>query len=290
MSTQMTNVQHVCQNIASPAFRTNLEQALPPNVSIDRFIRTALTGIQQNPAVCEADRQSLYLAIQRCAADGLLPDGREAALAIYGGKVNYMPMVLGIIKRLATAGITIDAQVVKEHDTFEQEFGDDARIVHKAPRLGQPRGPLIGAYAIAKLPNGMVMREVMDKDQIEQVRTSSRSANAGPWKQWYDEMARKTVLRRLAKRLPIIDASVADTINADDDLMDFAAGNAGPGDSAPAPSQPAGPRRPRGLHVVAAAAEQADDVIEGEVVPRNGPADDDPSPAPAGDPSGDGDF
>jgi hypothetical protein len=76
MITQMTNVQHVCQNIASPAFRTNLEQALPPNVSIDRFIRTALTGIQQNPAVCDADRQSLYLAIQRCAADGLLPDGR----------------------------------------------------------------------------------------------------------------------------------------------------------------------------------------------------------------------
>jgi len=265
----MTPVQSVCTTIASPQFKSNLEQALPPNVSIDRFIRTALTGIQQNPAVCEADRQSLYLAIQRCAGDGLLPDGREAALAIYGGKVNYMPMVLGIIKRLATAGITIDAQVVKEHDDFEQEFGDDARIVHKAPRLGQPRGPLIGAYAIAKLPNGMVMREVMDKDQIEQVRTSSRSANAGPWKQWYDEMARKTVLRRLAKRLPIIDASVADTINADDDLMDFAAGNAGPGDSAPAPAQtypqqPAGPRRPRGLHVVAAAAEQADDVIEGE--------------------------
>lgn len=264
MSTQMTNVQHVCTTIASPQFKSNLEQALPPNVSIDRFIRTALTGIQQNPAVCEADRQSLYLAIQRCAGDGLLPDGREAALAIYGGKVNYMPMVLGIIKRLATAGITIDAQIVRENDTFEQEFGDDARIVHKAPRLGQNRGSLIGAYAIAKLPNGMVMREVMDKDQIEQVRMASRSANGGPWKQWYDEMARKTVLRRLAKRLPIIDASVAETVTADDDLMDFAAGNAGPGDSAPPQPQPSGPRRPRGLHVVAAAAEQAGDVIEGE--------------------------
>jgi recombination protein RecT len=264
MSTQMTNVQHVCTTIASPQFKSNLEQALPPNVSIDRFIRTALTGIQQNPAVCEADRQSLYLAIQRCAGDGLLPDGREAALAIYGGKVNYMPMVLGIIKRLATAGITIDAQIVRENDTFEQEFGDDARIVHKAPRLGQNRGNLIGAYAIAKLPNGMVMREVMDKDQIEQVRMASRSANGGPWKQWYDEMARKTVLRRLAKRLPIIDASVAETVTADDDLMDFAAGNAGPGDSAPPQPQPSGPRRPRGLHVVAAAAEQAGDVIDGE--------------------------
>ena len=268
MSTALTPVKQVCQAIASPDFKATLQQALPPNVSIDRFIRTAMTGIQQNPAVCEADRQSLYLAIQRCASDGLMPDNREAALAIYGGKVNYMPMVLGIIKRLATAGITIDAQVVRANDDFEQEFGDDARIVHKAPRLGQDRGELIGAYAIAKLPNGMVMREVMDKAQIEQVRMASRSANGGPWKQWYDEMARKTVLRRLAKRLPILDASVADTVAADDDMMDFAAGNAGAGDTPPPQqpaAQPAGPRRPRGLETVAAAAPAVDDdVIEGE--------------------------
>lgn len=284
MTTALTPVKQVCQAIASPDFKATLQQALPPNVSIDRFIRTAMTGIQQNPAVCEADRQSLYLAIQRCASDGLMPDNREAALAIYGGKVNYMPMVLGIIKRLATAGITIDAQVVRANDDFEQEFGDDARIVHKAPRLGQDRGELIGAYAIAKLPNGMVMREVMDKAQIEQVRMASRSANGGPWKQWYDEMARKTVLRRLAKRLPILDASVADTVNADDDLMDFAAGNASAGDTPPPqqPAAPTGPRRPRGLHVVAATAEQAD-VIEGEAerVERE------PAPADATD---DGDF
>ena len=266
MSTEMTPVQHVCTTITTPKFKENLKQALPPNVSLDRFIRTALTGIQQNPSVCDADRQSLFLAIQRCAADGLMPDGREAALAVYGGKVNYMPMVQGIIKRLATAGISIDAQVVRENDEFEQAFGDDAHIIHKAPRLGQPRGQLIGVYAIARLSNGMVMREVMDKDQIDQVRMASRSANAGPWKQWYDEMARKTVIRRLAKRLPILDAGVADTVAADDELYDFAAGNAADGDTPPA-QQPTGPRRPRGLDVVAAAApaesKPADDVIDG---------------------------
>lgn len=272
MGTEMTAVQHVCTQISHPKFKENLKQALPPNVPLERFVRTALTGIQQNPAVCEADRNSLYLAIQRCAADGLMPDGREAALAVYGGKVNYMPMVLGIIKRLATAGISIDAQVVRENDEFEQAFGDDAHIVHKAPRLGQPRGALIGVYAIAKLANGMVMREVMDKDQIDQVRMASRSANAGPWKQWYDEMARKTVIRRLAKRLPILDASIADTVAADDDLYDFATGNTQAGDS-PAP-QPTGPRRPRGLDAVAAAApaqQPADDVIDGEVVEQREP-------------------
>jgi hypothetical protein len=54
-------------------------------------------------------------------------------------------------------------------------------------------------------------------------------------------------------------------------------------DSQPAPEQPNGARRPRALAAVAAAANT-------EVKPANAPAEDDPSPAPAGDPSGDGDF
>lgn len=260
MTTQMTPVQAVCRTISSEQFRAGIKKSLPPNITIDRFERTALTAIQMNPSVCEADRTSLFLAVQKAAADGLLPDGREAALAVYGGKVNYMPMVLGIIKRLATAGISIDAQVVRENDEFEYALGDDAKVVHRAPKLGTKRGDLIGVYAIAKLPNGMVMREVMDRDQIDQVRASSKSANAGPWKQWYDEMARKTVIRRLAKRLPILDASVAETVAADDDLYDFATANAGPGDTPPQSEPAPTTRRPNGLDVVAAAADP--DVID----------------------------
>jgi recombination protein RecT len=281
--TVRTKVEQVCTAISESRFRENIAKALPPNVSPERFIRTALTGIQQNPGVCDADRGSLFLAIQRCAGDGLMPDGREAALAVYGGKVNYMPMVLGIIKRLAVADITIEAHVVRENDVFEQEFGDNASIVHKAPKLGTPRGDLIGVYAIAKLPNGMIMREVMDKDQIDQVRRASRSGGSGPWKDWYDEMARKTVIRRLAKRLPILDPKVAETVAADDDLYDFAAANAGQGDSAPPadrPEQPAGPRRPRGLDKVAQAGnvEHAPpaDAIEGELVDPDGDGEPEP--------------
>lgn len=264
-----TNVEAVCTTIAKPEFRERLAAALPPGVNVDRFQRVVLTAIQQNPDIANGDRQSLYNAAIRAAADGLLPDGREGAFVVMGGKPTWMPMVGGIIKRLATAGISIDAQVVHENDEFEQTLGDDAAIHHKAPKLGTPRGKALGVYAIARLPNGMVMREVMDYDQVEQVRMASRSANAGPWKQWWTEMARKTVIRRLAKRLPILDPAVAETIQRDDELYDFAAGNAEAGDTPP-PAQPAGARRPRGLDAVAAAAERVDEgtgeVLEGELV------------------------
>jgi recombination protein RecT len=270
-----TNAEAVCLTLAKPEMRDRIKAALPPGVDPDRFVRVTLTAIQQNPKIADGDRQSLYNAAIRAAADGLVPDGREGAFVDMGGKVTWFPMVGGIIKRLATAGINIDAQVVYENDEFEQQLGDDAAIHHKAPKLGQPRGKYLGVYAIARLPNGMVMREVMDVDQVEQVRNASRSKNNGPWKDWWTEMARKTVIRRLAKRLPILDPHVAETIQRDDELYDFAAGNAGAGDTAPetaqeAQQQASSPRRPRGLDKVAAAASASPastgDVIDGEVI------------------------
>lgn len=269
-TTAMTSVQQVCQTIAKPEFRERLAQALPPGINPDRFQRVVLTAIQQNPSVAGGDRQALYNAALRAAADGLVPDGREGAFVMMGGKPTWMPMVGGIIKRLATAGISIDAQVVHENDEFEQTLGDDAGIHHKAPKLGTPRGAPLGVYAIARLPNGMVMREVMDTDQVEQVRKASRSGTSGPWKDWWTEMARKTVIRRLAKRLPILDPAVSETIQRDDELYDFAAGNAEPTDTPAAEpaDKPTGPRRPKGLQAVAAAAGQptvdGPGVIDGE--------------------------
>lgn len=301
-----TNVEQVCTTIAKPEFKARLQAALPPGIDADRFQRVVLTAIQQNPDIANGDRQSLYNAALRAAADGLVPDGREGAFVIMGGKPTWMPMVGGIIKRLATAGISIDAQVVYENDDFEQQLGDEASIHHKAPKLGTPRGKPLGAYAIARLPNGMVMREVMDFDQIEQVRAASRSGNGGPWKQWWTEMARKTVIRRLAKRLPILDPKLAETIQRDDDLYDFAAGNAGEGDTAPAqamngdPSQfspgqaQTGPRRPRGLDAVAAAgnAEQAppENVLDGEYTDVTSDAPSPDTQPESTDPAGTPDF
>lgn len=279
-----SNVELVCSTISKPEFKQRLAAALPPGVNAERFQRVVLTAIQQNPKLADADRQSLYNSSLRAAADGLVPDGREGAFVEmrvnrgnrdrpnWVSEIVWMPMVGGIIKRLATAGINIDAQLVYENDEFEQTLGDDAAIHHKAPKLGQPRGNIIGVYAIARLSNGMVMREVMDREQVEQVRAASKSKDGGPWTQWWGEMARKTVIRRLAKRLPILDPLVSETIQRDDDLYDFAEANAQETDSQPAPQQQAGPRRPRGLDAVAAAASatpaQHDEVIEGEVIDR----------------------
>ena len=186
---------------------TEFQAALPPQINTEKFIRTTLTAIQMNPELLTADRKSLLGSCMKAAQDGLLADGREAALVIFrtkeGPKVQYMPMVGGILKKVRNSGelASISAQVAYDKDLFEYELGDDERIVHK-PFLGADRGKQIACYAIAKTKDGAIYREVMSVADVEKVRAASKTGKFGPWVDWWDEMAKKTVIRRLAKRLP----------------------------------------------------------------------------------------
>jgi phage RecT family recombinase len=188
--------------------KAHLVQALPAGIAADRFIRVTLTAIQLQPALLECERKSLLLACLRAANDGLMPDGREGAFVIFKSKkgpstAQWMPMYAGLLKKVRNTGelVSISANVVYERDHFDYELGDEERIVHK-PAIGD-RGKPIAAYAIAHLKGGGIEREVMDANAIRQVQAVSRAqAEESPWNQWPDEMARKTVIRRLYKRLP----------------------------------------------------------------------------------------
>jgi recombination protein RecT len=192
--------------------RQNLQQmapefkaALPAHVSVDKFTRVAMTAIQNNPDLQNADRRSLFGAIVRLAQDGLLPDGREAAIVLFGQKAQAMPMIAGILKKIRQSGQVayVSAQVVHEKDHFIWKLGFEEDVEHAPPALDQPRGKPIGAYATAVLKDGSRLLEVMSFEEIEKVRGVSRAKGSGPWVTWWGEMARKTVMRRLSKRLPM---------------------------------------------------------------------------------------
>jgi recombination protein RecT len=181
-----------------------------------------VVAIAQNPDLFRADRRSLFMAAQKCAADGLLPDGRQAALVMYGDKVSFMPMVAGIRQRMRNSGevLSAEAHVVYRNDRFTQKFGDDPAIVHEPPPFGVDRGDAVGAYAIIKLKNGEILREVLDKKEIEKIRAVSKSKNGPAWTNWWGEMARKAALRRCAKAAPT--SADIDAMLARDDETDTA--------------------------------------------------------------------
>lgn len=185
----------------APEFRA----ALPAHVSVEKFTRVAQTAIQNQPDLANVDRKSLFGAIVRLAQDGLLPDGREAAIVKFGNQAQAMPMIAGILKKVRQSGEVsyISAHVVYANDRFKWTLGFDENVEHEPAPLDQEPGEPVAAYAVAVLKDGSRLLEVMRKSDIEKVRSVSRSKGNGPWVQWWSEMARKTVMRRLSKRLPM---------------------------------------------------------------------------------------
>lgn len=227
-----TPTQELIAQVRGDQFLQEVEKALPGGILAERFVRVTETAIRQTPELVTVDRASLFQSVIRCAQDGLLPDGREAALVIFndrreGKKAQYLPMIGGYRKIAAKHGITLNAFVVFAKDEFEYTLGEDPHVHHKPPKLGEDRGLPIGAYAVATYSDGRMVcpPEVMDKAAIEQVRDVSRAKDSeyGPWVKWWDRMARKTVARLLFKQLPLgdldeVDARIAAAADDEADL------------------------------------------------------------------------
>lgn len=220
------------QQVLAPGFAEQVKMALPKHISVDKFQRTVITALAKDAGLLNADRGSLFTACVEAASDGLLPNAKEAALVIYGKKVQYIPMIGGIYKKARNSGeiSNLAAHVVYDNDEFDYELGFEPTLRHK-PALGE-RGNIRCVYAIAIMKDGTKDMEVMTVAEIEQVRKASKAANNGPWVQWWSEMARKTAVRRLAKRLPLT-ADLDRVIGRMDAMYEFEQGKQ---DGPPRPS------------------------------------------------------
>jgi recombination protein RecT len=187
----------------------------------DRFLAVAMAALAKNSNILQdATPISIVQAIKDAAALGLEPMTDDAGIAVYGGQAKLMPMWRGYIKRIRNSRevTDIDCQLVYEQDQFELGLGTDPFIRHVPFRIVkgrdeagresvlQDRGGYLGAYAWARMPSGQLIVEWMTEGEIQEVRRQfakpPRSGEKGPWETSWGEMARKTVIRRLAKRLP----------------------------------------------------------------------------------------
>lgn len=205
----ITPAQELKQNLE--AMKPQFQMALPKHISVDKFTRVVQTALNNNPVLLSADRHSLFSACMASAQDGLLPDGKSSAFVTFKGKdgvakVQYMPMIAGLLKLVRNSGelLSITSQLVYEADMFKYYVDEEGEhLKHEPNILAANRGSMIGAYALAKTKDGGVYIEVMSMEQLNQVKNASRSKDFGPWASFPTEMYRKTVLRRLIKRLPL---------------------------------------------------------------------------------------
>lgn len=195
---------------------------LPKSIPAEKFVRVVMTAVQGNPDILNADRNSLFSSALKCATDGLLPDGRQAALIVRGGKVSYEPMVAGYCVRARNSGeiSSIDAVVVYQNDEYDAWVDEKGQhFLHRKAK--GDRGEVLLTYAYAITKDGGFYFEEIDEKQMQAIEAVSR-AKTGPWKgDFKDEMRRKSAIKRLGKyRLPS-STDLESVIRHDDEGIDF---------------------------------------------------------------------
>jgi len=154
----------------------------------------------------QCTKESIYLGLIACAVTGLEPGALkgEAYLVPYKNKgvmeATFQRGYKGVIKMaLRSRGVrSIRSNVVYEGDLFEVDEGTANSIVHR-PNFGNRGKEIIAAYAIAKLANGESVFEVMDRADLDAVR--SKGSDSPAWRDWPDQMMRKAPVHRLGKFL-----------------------------------------------------------------------------------------
>lgn len=180
----------------------------------EALIRFALLDLQQSENLRACEPASIFLGLLACATCGLEPGAlkQEAFLVPFrdnkaGGihRATFIPGWRGYVKqaRRSREVREIWSNVVRERDEFDLDLGTAPRIHHK-PAVAN-RGDVIGAYAIAKFTGGHFEIEYMDRDDLNAIQrmAESRGKSSPAWRDWPDQMQRKSPIRRLAKRLPM---------------------------------------------------------------------------------------
>lgn len=228
--TKITPAEEICNALALRT--TEFHKALPPQIPGEKFVRVAQTAIRMEPKLAACDRQSLYAAFYKCAQDGLIPDGREAAIVPWGTTARYMPMVGGIMKKVRNSGEIgdVDAQVVHENDDYKAWIDEKGRHF-RFEKARKDRGNPILTFAYAVGRDGAFYFEEVTEEEMMRIKAMSKASDS-PWKGPFEnEMKRKSALRRLAKyRLPS-STDLTNLTQTEDDIYE-------------APTQPAAPTEP----------------------------------------------
>lgn len=197
------------------SFKNQLAMALPKHVTPDRMLRIFFTELKRVSHLKDCSLPSVLGAMIQCAQLGLEPGNHlgHAYLIPFknnkkGGQyecqliIGYRGMI-DLVHRTSKIQ-SIDAHVVYESDKFAYKLGLNPILEHE-PVFMEGKNVIRGAYVIVTLQNGAKQYLYMTFAEIEKARSFSAAARShhSPWLSHYEDMAIKTVFRKLFKWLPV---------------------------------------------------------------------------------------
>lgn len=187
---------------------SKLQACLPKHIPYDRFIRSVYTLIRTTPKLLECDRDSLLAQILLSAQLGLdlEPTLGLAYIIPRGGFAQFQFGYQGFIDLMYRSGeiADISSEIIYKNDQYDYKLGSNRRLDH-IPTLDKDRSEVLAVYLIIKFKSHSHDHiAVMTKKEVDRIRDHySKTADNGPWLTAWDEMAKKTLLRREKKWIPM---------------------------------------------------------------------------------------
>lgn len=189
-----------------------IQKALPSVITPERFTRMVLSALSATPKLAECSPQSFLAAMMTAAQLGVEPNTAlgQAYLLPYRNhgqmECQFQLGYKGLIDLAYRSGevSVIQAHTVYENDVFEYELGMDPKLRHVPAKAN--RGEAVAYYAMFKTKDGGYGFEVMSVDDVQrhaQRYSKSYGSGSSPWRSNFDEMAKKTVLKRALKYAPL---------------------------------------------------------------------------------------
>lgn len=187
---------------------------LPKHLTPERIMKIATVAVSRTPDLMECTAASIVQAVVLSSQLGLEPGGPlgHAYMVPYRNnktgkkECQFIPGYRGLIDLARRSGqvSSIEAHCVYEKDEWEYANTESGTKLRHVPFWDGDRGILKRVYAIARLKGSELPQiEVMSKSDVDKIRAKSKAKDSGPWVTDYDEMARKTVVRRIVKYLPM---------------------------------------------------------------------------------------
>lgn len=193
------------------SYKDKFASALPDVITPERFARIAANAVAANPQLAQCSQTSLIGALLQSATVGLEVNSSlgQAYLIPYKnfktGKMEaqFQMSYKGLMELCHRSGQLRDIQAhcVYEGDTFEYELGLEPKLRHIPAMTG--RGKMVWCYAVYHLNNGGFGFEVMSVEDLNRHRAKYSKAKNSPWDTAFEEMAKKTVIKKALKYAPV---------------------------------------------------------------------------------------
>lgn len=183
----------------------------PAHVSAPRIIGAAVMAARSKPELLDCKEDTVLRTVIQCCQYGLEPDTplQQCHILSYKKEAKLVVGYRGLIALAYNTGLVagITAIPVYTNEDFEYRVTAQGAVLNHTPMIEGYKGEFRAVYCMVKLvdPQADVIIQVMSLDQVNHVmmKSPSRESNKSPWKQDFDQMAIKTVIKRALKYMPL---------------------------------------------------------------------------------------